>query len=178
MILTLEQLNACMPYAGTRAPIFLECLNTAMYEFDIETPLRQSMFLAQCAHESGSLHYTRELGTGSLYDTGDLATRLGNTPAADGDGELYKGRGLLQITGRTNTLKCLAALGRNADDILYLETPMGASRSAAWFWYTQGLNMMADQELFYGISKKINGGANGMDSRIQHYTRARKALGI
>ena len=55
---------------------------------------------------------------------------------------------------------------------------MGASRSAAWFWFTQGLNMMADQELFWSISKKINGGANGLDARIQHYVRARKALGI
>lgn len=179
MILTLDQLNACMPYAGTRAPIFLECLNTAMYEFDIETPLRQSMFLAQCAHESGSLQYTLELADGSAYEG---RKDLGNI--YEGDGKKFRGRGLIQITGRDNTLKCLAALGRKPDDLEYLETPMGASRSAAWFWFTQGLNAPADQELFGTVSSLINTGKsngrpiNGLDARIQHYVRARRALGI
>jgi putative chitinase len=173
VILTLDQLNACMPYAAERAPIYLECLNTAMLERDIDTVLRQSMFLAQVAHESGSLRYTRELADGSAYEgRKDLGTIY------EGDGKKFVGRGLIQITGRDNTLKCLTALGRKETDLDYLETPMGASRSAAWFWYANGLNMMADQELFWGVSKKINGGTNGLDSRIQHYVRCRKALGI
>lgn len=172
-MLALAQLEAAMPYAGTRAPIFLECLNTAMREFDIDTPLRQAMFLAQVAHESGSLHYTLELADGSAYEG---RTDLGNI--YEGDGKKFRGRGLIQVTGRDNTLKCLAALGRKPDDLAYLETPMGASRSAGWFWFTQGLSLMADQELFWGVSKKINGGTNGLDSRIQHYVRARKALGL
>lgn len=173
MMLTLSQLQTCMPHASGRAPIFLECLNTAATEFDITTPLRQAMFLAQVAHESGSLHYTLELASGDDYEG---RKDLGNV--YEGDGAKFKGRGLIQITGRDNTLKCLAALGRKPDDLTYLETPMGASRSAGWFWFTEGLNMMADQELFWGISKKINGGTNGLDARVQHYVRARKALGI
>lgn len=173
MILTLSHLDDCMPYAGARAQIYLECLNTSMHEFDIVTPIRQAMFLAQVAHESGSLRYTRELADGSAYEG---RKDLGNI--YEGDGKKFSGRGLIQITGRTNTLKCLAALGRKETDLDYLETPMGASRSAAWFWYVNGLNMMADQELFWSVSKKINGGTNGLDDRIRHYVRARKALGI
>lgn len=173
MILTLEKLIACMPYSGDRAPIFLECLNTAMTEFSIDSLLRQAMFLAQIAHESGSLRYTRELADGSDYEG---RKDLGNTVV--GDGKKFRGRGLLQVTGRTNTLACLAALNRKLEDLEYMETPMGASRSAAWFWYTRGLNMPADQGLFWTVSKKINGGTIGLDDRISHYVRIRRALGI
>ena len=172
MMLTLPVLQACIPYAGERAPIYLECLNTAMRERDIDAPLRQASFLAQIAHESGSLRYTHELADGSAYEG---RHDLGNI--YEGDGKKYRGRGLIQVTGRTNTLKCLADLGRKPDDLDYLETPMGASRSAAWFWYVNGLNMMADQDLFFSISKKVNGGTNGMDARIQHYVRIRGVLG-
>lgn len=173
MMLDLPKLIGCMPYSGDRAPIFLECLNTAMSEFGIDSPLRQSMFLAQVAHESGSLRYTREIADGSDYE-GRLD--LGNN--AVGDGKKYRGRGLLQVTGKTNTLKCLASLNRKLDDLDYLETPMGSSRSAGWFWYSKGLNMQADQGLFWSVSKIINGGTNGLDDRISHYVRARRALGI
>jgi len=172
-MLTLPQLIACMPYSGERAPIYLECLNTAMSEFSIDSLLRKSMFLAQVAHESGSLRYTKELASGADYE-GRLD--LGNTHV--GDGKRFPGRGLLQVTGRTNTTKCLAALNRKLDDLDYLETPMGASRSAGWFWYSNGLNMPADQGLFWTVSKKINGGTNGLDDRIGHYIRCRKALGL
>jgi putative chitinase len=173
VILTLDKLIGCMPYSGDRAPIYVECLNTAMHEFSIDSPLRQAMFLAQVAHESGSLRYTRELADGSAYEG---RKDLGNTH--EGDGKKYRGRGLLQVTGRANTLACLAALNRKLDDVEYLETPMGASRSAGWFWYVNGLSIPADQGLFWTVSKKINGGTNGLDDRIQHYTRCRKALGL
>jgi putative chitinase len=172
-MLELAKLNACMPYAGDRAPIFLECLNTAMYEFGIDTLLRQACFLAQIAHESGSLRYTREIADGSAYEG---RQDLGNTHV--GDGKRFRGRGLIQITGRSNTLRCLAALGRKDTDLEYLETPMGASRSAAWFWRDNDLNVIADAGNFGTLTKKINGGYNGLDDRIKHYVRCRKALGI
>lgn len=178
-MLSLAQLQACIPYAGDRAPIFLECLNTAMTEFGIETLARQAAFLAQVAHESGSLRYTIELGDGRGYDitvNPQKAEELGNTQA--GDGPKYKGRGLLQVTGRKNTEECLAALGRNVEDRAYLETPMGAARSAGWFWKSRGLNDLADQGAFWSISKKVNGGTNGLDDRIRHYVRIRKVFGI
>lgn len=162
-----------MPYADGRSSIFLECLNTAMLEFHIDSLLRQACFLAQVAHESGSLKYTLELADGRDYEG---RADLGNNQP--GDGPKYKGRGLIQITGRTNTEACLAALGRNTEDRVYLETPMGASRSAAWFWHSRGLNDIADQGNFATLSKRINGGYNGLDDRIKHYVRCRKALGI
>ncbi len=174
MILTIDQLNACMPYAGERAPIFLECLNHAMLEFGIDTLARQACFLAQVAHESGSLKYTLEIADGSAYEG---RKDLGNTQV--GDGKRFKGRGLIQLTGRANYTACGEALGRDLiADPSYLETPMGASRSAAWFWKDRGLNDLADQGAFGSITKKINGGFNGLDDRIRHYVKARKALGI
>jgi putative chitinase len=121
MILTIEKLRACMPASGARAPIFVEALNHAMLEFDIDTPQRQACFLAQIAHESGSLNYVEELASGADYEG---RRDLGNTH--EGDGKKFKGAGLLQVTGRTNTLACLAALGRKEYDREYLLTPMGA----------------------------------------------------
>lgn len=178
MILTLAQLEACMPFA-TRAPIFLECLNSAMLEFGIDTPQRVAAFLAQVAHESGSLRYTREIADGSAYEG---RRDLGNTQP--GDGKRYPGRGLIEVTGRANTEACLTALGRKLDDLDYLETPMGAARSAGWFWKTHDLNRFADGMLFASLTAVINGkvGPNairlaGLDDRIQHFVRCIKALG-
>lgn len=180
MMLTLDLLKACLPYAGDRAPIYLECLNTAMLEAGIDTPQRIATFLSQIAHESGSLKYTREIADGSAYEG---RTDLGNTHV--GDGKRYLGRGLIQVSGRANTEACLAALGRKLDDLTYLETPMGASRSATWFWKTKGLNDLADRGLFASVTAVINGkvGSNairlpGLDDRIAHYVRCRRVLGI
>jgi putative chitinase len=174
MVLTLDLLHACMPYADSRAPIYLEALNHAMLEWHIDTPIRAAMFLAQIAHESGSLRYVQELSDGRAYEN---RHDLGNNQP--GDGPRFKGRGLMQITGRTNYLACGRALGKDLlKDSQYLETPMGASRSAAWFWYHKGLNEVADKGLFWTCSKIINGGTNGLDDRIQHYIGCRKALGL
>lgn len=163
-----------MPYAGRRADTFAAPLTAAMDEFDISTPQRQAAFLAQIAHESASLHYTRELADGLAYEgRGDL----GNTQS--GDGPRYKGRGLLQITGRANYAACGAALGT---DLLanpeFLELPVGAARSAAWFWKQHGLNRYADTDSFGTLTKAINGGFNGLDDRISHWLRARAAMRI
>jgi putative chitinase len=174
MILTIEQLRACMPASGARAPIFVEALNHAMLEFDIDTPQRVACFLAQIAHESGSLNYVEELASGADYEG---RRDLGNI--YEGDGKKFKGVGLMQVTGRTNTLACLKALGRKEFDRDYLLTPMGASRSAAWFWTVyKGLNRLADEGRFWSISKLINGGTNGLDERIRHYINCRKVLGL
>lgn len=173
-MLTLAQLQACLPYAGERATIFLECLNTAMREFDIDTLQRQACFLAQIAHESGSLRYTLEIADGKAYEN---RADLGNTQP--GDGPKFRGRGLIQITGRKNYEAASRGLGRDVvTDAGYLETPMGASRSAAWFWKANGLNEIADVGNFGTLTKKINGGYNGLDDRIRHYVKIRKVFGI
>ena len=174
MILTLDILKACMPYAGERAAIYVEALNHAMLEQSIDTMVRQACFLAQICHESGSLRFTLEIDDGTAYEG---RKDLGNV--VPGDGPRYKGRGFLQITGRTNYEACGQALGKDLlSDPAYLETPMGASRSATWFWKSRGLNELADQGLFGTITKKINGGYNGLDDRIKHYVRIRKVFQI
>ena len=178
--MTLDQLRAIMPSSGKRAETFLEPLNRAMEEFEINTPERQAAFLAQIAHESGSLRYVRELASGAAYDTGRLAERLGNTPEADGDGQRYKGRGLIQITGTANYSACSAALYGDSQHLLdhpeLLELPNAAARSAAWFWKSRGLNELADAGDFLRITKRINGGINGMDDRMAHWEQAKKVL--
>lgn len=174
-MITLDQLRAIMPYAGTRAMTFLVPLNRAMEEFNIDTPARQAAFLAQIAHESGSLRYVRELASGEGYE-GRAA--LGNTQP--GDGVRYKGRGLIQITGRANYSQCSEALFGDPDHLLdhpeILEQTEHACRSAAWFWKSRGLNERADRAEFDRITRVINGGINGMEDRLAHWDRALKVL--
>lgn len=179
-MVTLDQLRSIMPHAGKRAETFLDPLNRAMEEFEINTPARQAAFLAQIGHESGSLRYVRELASGAAYDTGRLAQRLGNTPEDDGDGERYRGRGLIQITGTANYSACSTALFGDSRHLLdhpeLLELPDLAARSAGWFWKSRGLNELADAGDFLRITKRINGGINGMDDRLAYYGRAQKVL--
>lgn len=178
--ITLDQLRAIMPQAGRRAEIFLAPLNAAMAEFGVDTPARQAAFLAQIAHESGSLHYVRELASGAAYDTGRLAQRLGNTPEDDGDGEKFRGRGLLQITGAANYSACSAALYGDSQHLLehpeILELPDAACRSAAWYWLAHHLNDHADRGDFLRVTRIINGGTNGLADRLAFYERAQKVL--
>lgn len=176
--MTLDQLLRIMPAARKRAPLFFVPLTEAMQEFGITTVKRQAAFLAQIAHESGSLRYVRELASGEAYDTGRLAERLGNTPEADGDGQRYRGRGLIQITGHDNYALCGLALDLDllAEPEL-LERPDLACRSAAWFWHNHGLNELADRGEFTRITKRINGGLNGQAERLSFYVTALKVLG-
>lgn len=176
-----------MPYAGNRAELYLEHLNSAINEFEIDTPQRQAAFLAQIAHESGSLRYVKEIASGDAYEG---RKDLGNV--FPGDGVRFKGRGLIQITGRANYEAVTQALGA---DVLsnpeLLETPELACRSAAWFWKTNGLNEVADTENSDGvfdefdrISDLINrgrhthrmGDSNGWADRLRHYKKARAVL--
>jgi putative chitinase len=177
MNLTAAQLLGCMPDAKERAAIYVEALNAAMTEFDITTLQRQAMFLAQVAHESMSLHYTHEIwGPTAAQERYEGDRDLGNV--YEGDGFKFRGHGLIHITGRKNTRECLEALRRPDNDIAYLETPDGASRSAAWFFKTRGCNVAADVGNFWSVSKIVNGGTNGLDERIKHYIRIRRVLGI
>lgn len=182
MPLTEGQLLNIMPNARLQAGVFICALNAAMTRFNIDTPKRMAAFLAQVGHESGQLHYVRELGSEqylSKYDTGTLAVRLGNTPAPDGDGQKYRGRGLIQITGHDNYRQC--SLGLFGDDRLLflpelLEKPQWAAESAAWFWEQHGLNELADRDQFNSITRRINGGLNGLQDRLQLWARARAVL--
>lgn len=172
-MITADQLLSIMPYAKQRVPDFLDPLNAAMTEYQIDTSLlRTQMFLAQVAHESGELRYVKELASGDAYEG---RADLGNTQA--GDGVHYKGRGLIQITGRANYQVCGDALGLPLiDSPELLEQPINATRSAAWFWQKHGLNEQADLNNFITITRRINGGVNGLADRQMYLARAQKAI--
>ena len=180
MPISKQQLLHILPNAGQSAGVFVPVLNTAMVRYQIVGTLRQAAFIAQVGHESGQFRYVRELGGEqylSKYDTGSLAKRLGNTPEADGDGQKYCGRGLIQITGRSNYMACGEGLGL---DLIkqpeLLEKPQHACMSAAWFWATKGLSTLADAGQFDKITQRINGGQNGAADRQALYARALKVL--
>lgn len=170
--MTLEQLIKIMPYSTSRAGAFVVFLNEAMQEFGIDTPLRQASFIAQVAHESGQLRYTQEIASGAAYEGRE---DLGNTEP--GDGVRFKGRGLIQITGRFNYIACGKALTL---DLLthpeLLQEPQSACRSAGWFWTTHGCNPLADANNQVAICKKINGGLNGLDDRLAFFKKAKEVL--
>lgn len=172
MKITKEDLRSIYPFAGLRVDTFIDPLNAAMEEFEINTPLRIQMFLAQIGHESGELRYVLEMATGEAYEG---RKDLGNIQP--GDGKRYKGRGLIQITGFNNYLALQLAL-----DVLcvdhpdILETPVNACRSAAWFWKTHGCNELADADNFIAVTKKINGGTNGMASRVVYFSRTKEVI--
>lgn len=182
MAITEKQLQQILPNAGRQAGVFVPALNAAMGKYGIVTRLRMAAFLAQTGHESGQLRYVRELGNDKYlakYDTGRLAQRLGNTPEADGDGQKYRGRGLIQVTGRANYEACSEALFGDARLLAtpeLLEHPVYAAMSAGWFWHKHGLNSLADRGEFLAITKRINGGANGLEDREALYARALEVL--
>lgn len=174
--------------ANTYAPL----LSDILPKWDINTAQRVQMFISQVAHESGSFKYTREIASGSAYEG---RADLGNI--FPGDGKKFKGKGLIQVTGRANHQTCsLALFGDNRlltnPDIL--STPQYAVESACWFWKTKGLNELCDKpedwektivrndgktktysKIQY-ITRKINGGLNGIFEREEFYERARKAI--
>ena len=169
-VLTLKQIAPLTKTAVLEK--YVEPLNAAMDEWEINTPQRQAAFLAQVAHESGGFHYVRELASGEAYEG---RKDLGNTEL--GDGRRYRGRGLIQITGRANYSACGAALGL---DLLgepeLLEGPENACRSAGWFWWSRKLNKLADADNFRRVTIVINGGLNGYGDRLVYWERAKEAL--
>lgn len=172
-MIELETLRAVCLYAKySTLALWVAPVDDAMTEFEINSPKRAAAFLAQAAHESGEFRYVRELASGEAYEG---RADLGNTE--EGDGVRFRGRGLIQVTGRANYRACGAALGL---DLLsepdLLEQRPNAARSAGWFWSTHGCNELADEDLFKSITKKINGGMNGWQERQQYWERAKRAL--
>ncbi|KPB85675.1 glycoside hydrolase family 19 protein [Pseudomonas syringae group genomosp. 3] len=180
MSITTQQLLQILPNASSRAGVFVPVLNVAMSKYAIVTRLRIAAFIAQIGHESGQLRYVRELGSDDYldkYDTGRLAERLGNTPVDDDDGQLYRGRGLIQVTGKANYAECGEALGLDLiNHPELLELPQHAAMSAAWFWHRSNLNTLADKGDYITITKRINGGTNGLADRQALYDRALQVI--
>lgn len=175
--MTPETLAKAMNIPLARAQKWATALTAAMEEGKINTRLRQAAFLAQIGHESGSLVYVKELGGPTYFAKYDGRKDLGNTQ--QGDGSKFCGRGLIQVTGRANYTKCSQALF--SDDRLLktpelLEQPEWAAKSAVWFWSTRNLNELADADRFTDLTKKINGGTNGLEDRKARYRLALSVL--
>lgn len=169
MALTADQLKQIIPTAPkSRIDRYLEPLQEAMDEFEINNRLRQAAFLAQLAHESGGLRYMEELATGAAYEG---RKDLGNTQK--GDGKRFKGRGPIQITGRANYKKYGELLGLDLiNDPEMAAHPDVGFRLAGAFWKDKGLNDLADHGFFKKITERINGGLNGFEDRKAYYARA------
>lgn len=193
--LTLEKLNSL----GLDEK-WLDGLNKCFDKYSINTPERQACFLAQVMHESGGFKFLSEnlnYSANALMRTWssrfpdiDTAEKYANNPEKiankvyagrmgnieEGDGWKYRGRGLIQLTGREN----YANFGLNAGvDVLsnpdLLATPEYATLSAGWYWNKRNLNELADKMDIEGITKKINGGLNGIEDRK---ARTHKVLAV
>lgn len=176
MPITEQQLLQILPNAGRQAGVFVPVLNSAMNRYGIVGAPRAAAFIAQVGHESGQFRWLKELWGPTAQQAGyEGRADLGNT--VKGDGPKYRGRGLIQITGRANYTACGEALGL---DLLskpeLLELPQHAAMSAAWFWSTKGLNTLADQGQFVKITRRINGGLTGLADRQALYDKALKVL--
>lgn len=175
---TKEQILAIMPNAKDRVDKYLFWLNHYAEQYHINTKLRWAHFLAQIAHESGEMKYTHELGRTSYflkYETGKLGKTLGNTHK--GDGARYKGRGFIQLTGRANYTKFSADskidVVNRPDEV---ENPQLCVMVSMWYWDTHGCNEASDDDDIVKVTKKVNGGINGLKSRQVYYSRAKKVL--
>lgn len=203
MELTLQQLRQMvpgMPYSDH----WHEALAQLLPDYEINTAQRIAAFVAQCAHESGNFVFIKEnlnYKAESLrkvfpkyFPTNELAqayakrpemianrvygNRMGNGDEHSGDGYRYCGRGLIQLTGRTNYENFAASLEISPEEAAeYLATFEGAAQSACWFWENNNLNVEADAGDIKKMTKKINGGYIGLEDRMAHYEHALKIMG-
>ena len=172
-----EEWRAVLVKIEPRAkPWILDGLADAMPQmvtrFEINTAVRQQHFLSQCAHESDHFNTTREYASGRAYEG---RKDLGNT--VKGDGERFRGRGLIQLTGRANYTNASKALEQP-----YVQEPglverfPAAALVSGWFWQTHGLNELADKDDVTAVTRRVNGGLNGLDSRKVALASARTAI--
>ena len=201
-ILTLSQLKQMVknPYIDQ----WYDALDQLLDEYEINTPLRVAHFVAQCAHESGNFVFIKEnlnYRAASLqktfakyFPTAELAAqyekrpekianrvyanRMGNGDEASGDGWLYCGRGLIQLTGKDNYTFFAGSLGITTQEASeYLQTFEGAAQSACWYWEQNNLNKFADANDVKGLTRAINGGYIGLEDRQSHTEHALHVLG-
>ena len=207
MELTEQQLKQLLP-KNPYVSYWHTALAQLFPDYEINTPQRVASFIAQCAHESGGFMVLQEnlnYKWQSLrkvfpkyFPTDDIAqqyaskpnkqeaianrvyaSRMGNGPEESGDGWRYRGRGLIQLTGRDNYAWFAASLQISPEEATeYLGTFEGAAQSACWFWETNKLNQWADKGDIVTLTKRINGGTIGLQDRIKHYEHALHVLGV
>jgi putative chitinase len=201
-ILTKDQLKQMVknPYIDH----WYEALEQLLDDYDISSPLRVAHFIAQCAHESGNFVFVQENLNykaaslrkifGKYFPTDELAaryankpemianriyaSRMGNGPEESGDGWLYHGRGLIQLTGKDNYTFFAGSLGISVEEAAeYMKTFEGAAQSACWFWEQNNLNRFADANDVKGLTRAINGGYIGLEDRQKHTEHALHIMG-
>lgn len=194
----------CPQTNATTLALYVDPLNAVGIHFGLTTePKRMAAFLAQVAHESGGFTATSEnlnYSAPALNKTFKkyfptvqstvgyvrnpqriankvYANRMGNGDEASGDGYKYRGRGLIQLTGKQNYAKFATALNKPIEFVVsYIETPPGATASAGWYWDINKLSIYADKGDFVGLTRRINGGTIGLEDRIKDYNIALEAL--
>ena len=198
MRLTASQLKQMVP-GITHVDHWIEAFDQLLPDYEINTPKRIAAFIAQCAHESGGFRFLKEnlnykaeslMKTFPKYfsdrDTANAyakqpvkianrvyASRMGNGDEASGDGYKYCGRGLIQLTGKSNYTWFSDSIEESLDEtIKFLETYEGAVQSACWFWESNNLNKWADAGDIKQMTKVINGGYIGLEDRIHHIEHA------
>lgn len=174
--MTPQELSKATGARIDRAKEWLPHIEEAMQEFQINTPQRKAMFLSQIGHESGGLHWVVELwGPTDAQKRYEGRHDLGNTQI--GDGFRFRGRGLIQTTGRANYKDTGDALGV---DLIAQPELLGqaalAARSAGWYWSSRGLNAIADSGNFVLVTRRINGGINGLTERQALYDAAQEVF--
>ena len=204
---TQDQLKQIIPQ-NQHLDHWFEALEKILPDYEIDTPARVAAFLAQCAHESGgfnaiqeNLNYravtlrkvfpkyfpTDELANqyASLPNKAEAianrvyASRMGNGDEASGDGYRYCGRGLIQLTGKSNYSRFAESIDTPVEEVTeFLQTFEGCVQSACWFWEANNLNDLADVGDIKTMTKKINGGYIGLDDRIHHYQNALQVFGV
>jgi putative chitinase len=207
MNLSLQQLKELLPN-NPYVDHWYQALSQLLPDYEINTAQRISAFVAQCSHESAGFTALKEnLNYKSVtlrkifpkyFPTDDLAnayanmpnkqeaianrvyaSRMGNGDEHSGDGYRYCGRGLIQLTGKTNYQSFADSLEMNVEDVPeYLATFEGAAQSACWFWESNNLNQLADKGDILTLTKRINGGTIGLEDRIKHYEHALHVLGV
>jgi putative chitinase len=206
MELTKEQLKKLLP-KNPYIDYWYNALSQLLPDYEINTPQRIAAFIAQCAHESGNfmvlqenLNYrppTLRKIFPKYFPTDAMAAdycsrpnkqeaiankvyanRMGNGDEASGDGYRYRGRGLIQLTGKDNYTFFAGSLGISVEEAAeYMATFEGACQSACFFWEQNKLNQWADKGDIVTLSKRINGGTIGLEDRIKHYEHALHVLG-
>ena len=207
MELTKDQLKQLLP-KNPYIDHWHHALAILLPDYEINTPQRIAAFMAQCAHESGgftalkeNLNYkpaTLRKLFAKYFPTDALAeeycakpnkqeaianrvyaSRMGNGDEASGDGYKYCGRGLIQLTGKSNYVAFADSLEISPEEASeYLATFEGAAQSACWFWESNKLNQWADKGDILTLTKRINGGTIGLEDRIKHYEHALHVLGV
>ncbi|NET38953.1 MAG: glycoside hydrolase family 19 protein [Cyanothece sp. SIO1E1] len=179
-LITAEQL---LQIAGsrryrTRITSMVPGVNATFARYEINTPLRMAHFLAQVMHESGGFRYLREIwGPTATQRRYEGRRDLGNTQT--GDGERFLGRGLIQLTGRNNYKQFSDALGMDFTtngNWEKVEMAPYAVLVAGWYWNSRNLNRYADRDDLRQVTRRVNGGFNGLADRERYLRRAKLVL--